>query len=132
MSERRDEVEAAVDAIIHDMSAVQAALVVKVTLELIVDVGNDGVEAEKYKAEMWSVHQRSSSRSQKIKNVKTEKISQTLINQHTLKQCLCSDSRVCFHFCFLHKVTFFFYFFLFLNQLQHIRSILTSTTISKK
>lgn len=57
MSERRDEVEAAVDAIIHDVSAVQAALVVQVTLELIVDVGNDGVEAEKQKAEMQSVYQ---------------------------------------------------------------------------
>lgn len=60
MSERRDEVEAAVDAIIHDVSAVQAALVVQVTLELIVNVGDDGVEAENKKQ---SVYQRSSSRS---------------------------------------------------------------------
>lgn len=51
MSERRDEVEAAVDSIVHDVSAVQAALVVQVTLELIVDVRNDGVEAEKHRAE---------------------------------------------------------------------------------
>lgn len=46
MSEWRDEVEAAVDAVIHDVSAVQAALVVQVALELVVDVGDDGVEAE--------------------------------------------------------------------------------------
>lgn len=51
MSERRDEIEAAVDSIIHDVSAVQAALVVQVTLELIVDVRYDGVEAEKHRAE---------------------------------------------------------------------------------
>lgn len=47
MSERGDEVEATVDTIIHDVSAVQAALVVQVSLKLIIDVGNDGVKAEK-------------------------------------------------------------------------------------
>lgn len=39
-----DEIEAAVDPIVHDVSAVKAALVVEVALKLVVDVADDGAE----------------------------------------------------------------------------------------
>ena len=45
MSQRGDEVEAAVHPVVHDVPAVQPALVVQVALELVVDVGDDGAEA---------------------------------------------------------------------------------------
>jgi len=45
VSKRRYEVEAAVHPVVHDVSSVQAALVVQVLLELIVDVLDDGLEA---------------------------------------------------------------------------------------
>ena len=45
VSEGRDEVEAAVDPVVHDVSPVQPALVVKVALKLVVDVLDDGLEA---------------------------------------------------------------------------------------
>lgn len=45
MAERRDEIEAAVDAVVNDVPAIQAALVVEVALKLVVDVADDGAEA---------------------------------------------------------------------------------------
>lgn len=45
VAQRGDEVEATVDTVVHDVSAVQAALVVEVALKLVVDVGDDGAEA---------------------------------------------------------------------------------------
>ena len=45
MSKRRDEIEAAVDAIVFDVLAVQAALVLVVLVELLVDVRLDRLPA---------------------------------------------------------------------------------------
>ena len=45
VSEGRDEVEAAVDPVVYDMSPVQPALVVEVAFKLVVDVLDDGLEA---------------------------------------------------------------------------------------
>lgn len=45
VAERGDEVEAAVDSVVDDVSAIEAALVVEVALKLVVDVADDGVEA---------------------------------------------------------------------------------------
>ena len=47
VSEGRDEVEAAVHPVVHYVSSVQAALIVEVSLKLIVDVLDDGLEADK-------------------------------------------------------------------------------------
>lgn len=47
MSQRGDEVEAAVDSVVHDVPSVQAALVVKVALKLVVDVTDDCAETGK-------------------------------------------------------------------------------------
>lgn len=44
VSQRGNEVEAAVHPVVHDVPAVQPALVVEVALELVVDVGDDGAE----------------------------------------------------------------------------------------
>lgn len=44
MPEGGDEIEAAVDPIVHNVSAVEAALVVEVALKLVVDVADDGAE----------------------------------------------------------------------------------------
>lgn len=93
VSKRRDEVEAAVDTVIHDVSAVQAALVVQVALELVVDVGDDGVEAGK--EIMLSL--RSSSRSHAEAHH---------INHHNIKKngvswvssCKCGKFKLSVHF----------------------------------
>lgn len=44
VAERGDEVEAAVNPVVDDVSAIEAALVVEVALKLVVDVADDGVE----------------------------------------------------------------------------------------
>lgn len=44
VAEWRDEVEAAVNSVVDDVPAVEAALVVEVALKLVVDVADDGVE----------------------------------------------------------------------------------------
>lgn len=44
VAERGDEVEAAVNSVVNDVSAIEAALVVEVALKLVVDVADDGVE----------------------------------------------------------------------------------------
>lgn len=46
MSKRRYEVEAAVDPVVHYVSSVQSALIMEVPLKLIVDVLDDGLEAD--------------------------------------------------------------------------------------
>lgn len=51
MSQRRDEVEAAVDAVVNNVSAVKATFIMQVTLKLVINVGNNGTEtARKHKA----------------------------------------------------------------------------------
>lgn len=45
MPEGRDEVEAAVHPVVHDVPPVQPALVVQVPLKLLVDVGDDRLKA---------------------------------------------------------------------------------------
>ena len=45
MSKGQDEVEAAVQPVVHNVPMVQAALVVQALLELLVNVGDDGLEA---------------------------------------------------------------------------------------
>ena len=45
MTSRINEVEAAVHSIIYDVSSVEAALVLQVALKLVIDVGNDAMEA---------------------------------------------------------------------------------------
>lgn len=47
MTKRRDEVEAAVDPVVHYVTAVQATLVPQKALKLIVDVLNDGTKTTK-------------------------------------------------------------------------------------
>lgn len=54
MAERGDEVEAAVNSVVNDVSAIEAALVVEVALKLVVDVADDGVETGRGK--FISVH----------------------------------------------------------------------------
>lgn len=44
MAQWRNEIEAAVHAVVNDVSAVESALIVKVALELVIDVCNNGVE----------------------------------------------------------------------------------------
>lgn len=44
MAQRGDEIEAAVNAVVHDVPSVQTALVVEIALKLVVDVGDDGAE----------------------------------------------------------------------------------------
>lgn len=51
MPEGGDEIEAAVDPIVHDVPAVEAALVVEVALKLVVDVADDGAETGREKGE---------------------------------------------------------------------------------
>lgn len=46
-----DEIEAAVDPIVHNVSAVKAALVVEVALKLVVDVADDGAETGRERGE---------------------------------------------------------------------------------
>ncbi len=46
MSKWRDEVEAAVHPVIHYVSSVQPALIMEVSLELIVNVLDDGLKAD--------------------------------------------------------------------------------------
>lgn len=46
VAERRDEVEAAVNSVVDDVSAVQTALIVEVALKLVIDVTDDGAETE--------------------------------------------------------------------------------------
>lgn len=46
VSKWRDEVEAAVDSVVYDVSAVQATLVMKVTLKLVINVLDDSLKAE--------------------------------------------------------------------------------------
>ena len=46
MSKWRYEVEAAVHPVVHNVSSVQSALVMEVPFKLIVDVLDDGLEAE--------------------------------------------------------------------------------------
>lgn len=45
MAERRDEIEAAVNSVVNDVSAIKTALVMEVALELVVDVADNGAEA---------------------------------------------------------------------------------------
>lgn len=45
VAERGDEIEAAVDPIVNNVSAIEAALVVEVAFKLVVDVADDGAEA---------------------------------------------------------------------------------------
>lgn len=45
MSEGGDEVEAAVDSVVHDVSSVQPALIVEVALKLVINVLDNGFEA---------------------------------------------------------------------------------------
>lgn len=53
MSKRRDEVKAAVNSVVNDVSAVQAALVMQVSLELIINILDDRLKAvEQKKAEI--------------------------------------------------------------------------------
>lgn len=44
MAERRDEIEAAVNSVVNDVSAIKTALVMEVALELVVDVADNGAE----------------------------------------------------------------------------------------
>lgn len=44
MAKGGDEIEAAVDPIVHNVSAIKAALIVEVALKLVVDVADDGAE----------------------------------------------------------------------------------------
>lgn len=44
VAEGGDEIEAAVDPIVNDVSAVEAALVMEVTFKLVIDVADDGAE----------------------------------------------------------------------------------------
>lgn len=44
MAERGDEVEAAVNSVVNDVSAIKTALVMEVALELVVDVADNGAE----------------------------------------------------------------------------------------
>lgn len=44
VSEWRDEVEAAVHPVVHDVPSVQPALIVKIALKLVVNVLDDGLE----------------------------------------------------------------------------------------
>lgn len=44
MAERGDEIEAAVNSVVDDVSAIQPALIVEVALKLVVDVADDGAE----------------------------------------------------------------------------------------
>lgn len=46
MAVRRDEIEAAMDAVVDDVPAIQAALIAQEAFELIVDVLNDGLETK--------------------------------------------------------------------------------------
>jgi hypothetical protein len=45
VAQRGDEVETAVDSVVHDVPSVQATLVMQVTLKLVIDVAYDGAEA---------------------------------------------------------------------------------------
>ena len=45
MAQRGDEVETTVDSVVHDVPAVQAALVMQVALKLVIDVAYDCAEA---------------------------------------------------------------------------------------
>lgn len=46
MSKGRNEIEAAVHPVVNDVPAVQAALVMQVPLKLLINIGDDGFEAE--------------------------------------------------------------------------------------
>lgn len=46
VAERGNEVEAAVNSVVNDVSAIQAAFIVEITLELVIDVTDDGAETE--------------------------------------------------------------------------------------
>lgn len=44
MAEWRDEIEAAVNSVVNNVSAIQTALIMEVTLKLVVNVADDGAE----------------------------------------------------------------------------------------
>lgn len=52
MAEGGDEIEAAVDPIINDVSAIEAALIMEVAFKLVVDVADDGAETGQEKQEV--------------------------------------------------------------------------------
>lgn len=49
VSQRRDKVETAVNSVVHDVPAVQTALIVQVALELIINILYDGLKAVREK-----------------------------------------------------------------------------------
>lgn len=49
VSQRWDEVETAVNSVVHDVPAVQTALIVQVALELIINILYDGLKAVREK-----------------------------------------------------------------------------------
>lgn len=46
MAKGGDKIEAAVDPIVNNVSAIKAALVVEVAFKLVIDVADDGAETE--------------------------------------------------------------------------------------
>lgn len=44
MTERGNEIEAAMNSIVNDVSAVKTALIVEVALKLVINVADDGAE----------------------------------------------------------------------------------------
>lgn len=55
MSKRRDEIKAAVNAIINDVPSVQATLIMQVALKLIIDILNDCFETEEKKKKKFAL-----------------------------------------------------------------------------
>lgn len=56
MAERGDEIEAAVNSIVNNVSTIKAALIMEVALKLVIDVADNGAETAWEKIHYITVH----------------------------------------------------------------------------
>lgn len=58
VTQRGNEVEAAVHTVVHNVSAVESTLIMQVALKLVIDVGDNGVKTVQEKTEHIMKHLR--------------------------------------------------------------------------
>ncbi len=71
MTQRGNEVEAAVHTVVHYVSAVESTLIMQVALKLVIDVGDNGVKTVQDKTEHIMKHLRDLETNRNIQGVLT-------------------------------------------------------------
>ncbi len=71
MTQRGNEVEAAVHTVVHYVSAVESTLIMQVALKLVIDVGDNGVKTVQDKTEHIKKHLRHLETTRNIQGVLT-------------------------------------------------------------